>query len=30
MEEPDALLELSLEEPVAESRANGVFRPYGS
>ena len=30
MEEPDALLELSLEEPVAESRNHGVFRPYGS
>ena len=30
MEEPDALLELSLEEPLPESREDGVFTPYGS
>ena len=30
MEEPDALLELSLEEPVAEPLGGGAFNPYGS
>jgi hypothetical protein len=30
MEEPAALQELSLEEPLPESREDGVFMPYGS
>jgi hypothetical protein len=30
MEEPDALLELSLEEPLADSSGDGAFNPYGS
>jgi hypothetical protein len=30
MDEPDALLELSLEDPVPESRDDGGFNPYGS
>lgn len=30
MEEPEALLELSLEEPLVESPDDGAFNPYGS
>jgi hypothetical protein len=30
MDEPGALQELSLEEPLPESREDGVFTPYGS
>ena len=30
MEEPGALQELSREEPLPESREDGVFTPYGS
>ena len=30
MDEPDALLELSLEDPVAEPESENAFNPYGS
>jgi hypothetical protein len=30
MDEPDALLELSLEDPVAEPESDNSFNPYGS
>ena len=30
MDEPDALLELSLEVPVAEPESDNSFNPYGS
>ena len=30
MDEPDALLELSLEDPVVEPASDGAFNPYGS
>ncbi len=30
MDEPDALLELSLEDPVTEPESDGSFNPYGS
>ena len=30
MDEPDALLELSLEDPAAEPESDNSFNPYGS